>query len=355
LLLTLIGGVLDFSKGREGRIQLDLVPGDLRAVASRAVEMLEGRAEQKGIALRFDAESNFPSALIFDPMRVQQVLMNLVGNAVKFTASGSVDVRLRRADASTGGSQVADRCRVSLSVRDTGIGIPARFLPEVFEPFTQADASTARHHGGTGLGLAICKQLVELMGGSIEIESEVGVGTEFRVHLSLEVAPAGVPLHSQMLHATASPALPRASGTPKILVVEDNRVNQEVALGVLARLGCSADVAASGREALEAVVKHAYDLVLLDGERPEMSGIEVARWIRAREREGLLPVYESGALPIVAVTAHALSEYRESCLAAGMNDYLTKPFTIAELASVIERNLPGVLASASDPAGERAN
>jgi CheY-like chemotaxis protein len=252
---------------------------------------------------------------------VRQVLLNLVGNALKFTHEGGVSVRV------TAGELGTERAHLRVAVVDTGIGIGEDARQRLFEPFSQADSSTTRRYGGTGLGLAICKRLVEAMGGSIGAESEPGQGSTFWFTIPLREAVAAPPPGP----VTASPE-PAAPIAPlRVLVAEDNRVNQLVIVRLLEKVGHRVDVAANGQETLAALKLVSYDLVLMDCQMPEMDGFEATRAIRDAERA------TGGHIPIVALTANALEGDRERCLAAGMDDYLPKPITPRALTAALAR------------------
>jgi CheY-like chemotaxis protein len=331
-LLTIINDILDFSKIEAGKMTLEQVDVDVRELVEEVTGLLAGQARDKGLKLGFEIDPAVPSAVTGDPVRIRQVLINLVGNAVKFTERGEVAISVQRMDAATEAARGHD-CRLSFSVRDTGIGLSPEACEKLFQPFTQADGSTTRRFGGTGLGLAISRRLVGMMGGEIGIESTLELGSRFWFELRLELAAQA--------HGAAPETAPPDSGehrTPlpgRVLLVEDNGVNQEIGMAMLQAMGCEVDLAADGREAIEATRSKAYDLVLMDCQMPDVDGFEATRAIRARERE------QSGSkaarrLPIVALTANAMSGDREQCTAAGMDDYLSKPFTQAQLRAVIQ-------------------
>ena len=327
-LLQLIDDILDFSKIEAGKLALDDSDFALKEVVSEAVEPLMPRAEAKGIEVRLDVAERFPSHLRGDPVRLRQVLINLVGNALKFTDEGCVEVRAEQERFDEKG------VRIRFSVRDTGIGIPRQVQPQLFNPFTQADSSTSRRFGGTGLGLVISQKLVELMGGRIGLESTPGRGSTF--FFTLPFLPS---LRSLAQRADVEEDAERPAGRrrdPKIcrlLLAEDNEVNRIVALSQLQALGYSVDAVTTGFEVLEALERRRYDLVLMDCQMPELDGYEATRRIRRRDASW-------HDLPVVAVTAHAMKGDREKCLAAGMNDYISKPFQREELEAVLEQWLP---------------
>jgi signal transduction histidine kinase/DNA-binding response OmpR family regulator len=474
-LLSLINDILDFSKIESGRLELEQQPFDIRTCAEEALDLVAARAAERKLELAYFCAADVPPALVGDVTRLRQVLVNLLGNAVKFTERGEVVLSIDSTPCPGG------RVELHLAVRDTGIGIPSERMDRLFRSFSQVDASTTRRYGGTGLGLAISKRLVELMGGRMWVESTPGVGSTFHFTIVAPVAAASVPgraaafetvlrgrrvlvvedndtnrrilaLHllaagvecvaaasgpealslldkgervdvavldmqmpgmdglslarairahpagatlplvmlssigrtelsaiagdrrvaigelfaavltkpikpAQLLDtlgrvcgARREAAAPeRAASGPaglparvrlRILLAEDNVVNQKVAVHMLARLGYRADVAANGREVLEALRRQPYDVILMDVQMPEMDGMEASRAIRARFPGTMRPW-------IIAMTANAMQGDREACLAAGMNDYIAKPVRMGELAAALERSAPGTAAEPS--------
>lgn len=308
VLLGVINDILDFSKLEEGKVGLEAVPFRLDSVLDNLAAMMRFRAEEKGLELRFSLPPEGIPVLIGDPLRIQQILLNLVSNAVKFTEKGTVEVAVSRA---------ADRWR--FEVRDTGIGIDPADHARLFESFTQLDSSTTRVYGGTGLGLAIVRQLVDLMGGRLGLESAPGRGSLFWVELAL--AP-GV-----LLKEKARPAWTGLKGL-RVLLAEDNKVNQLVAREILAKMGIVPEVVFNGQDAVERAVSGSFALVLMDLQMPVMDGLEAARRIR-RHRS-------SQDLPILAMTAHTFAQERESCLEAGMQDLIPKPVDPDQLYTVLK-------------------
>ncbi len=323
-LLTIINDVLDFSKINAGRLELERVPLRLRDLVARSFDMIAAAAAQKGIACRVDIDPGAPAVIAGDPVRLRQILINLLSNAEKFTQRGEIAIRVRAADTAEAGGPVD----LSFSVEDTGVGIAAGRFDRLFTPFSQADASTTREYGGTGLGLAIVKQLVELMGGSIDVESEPGKGTKFRFTIRAEVR------REQSLPPPPPPE-PEADGTMskryplRILIAEDNIVNQRVLQMWLQRLGYAADVVRDGAEAVAAVRARPYDLVLMDVQMPVLDGLAATRAIHNDMPAGKRPT-------IVAITASATTEERNACLSAGMDGFLTKPFDEASLSAALK-------------------
>jgi CheY-like chemotaxis protein len=287
-------------------------------------------------------------------MRLRQVLFNLVGNGVKFTERGEVEVIVRRAAVECD----ARSCTIVVTVRDTGIGISAEAQTRLFKSFSQADGSTSRRFGGTGLGLAISKQLIELMGGEIRLQSEPGQGSTFEFTMQLaaatgRIAPSAVAPRAQSDDASPDPTAAKVDGA-RVLLVEDNRVNQEVAKAMLHALGYRLDVCGDGRAGAEAALTGRYALVLMDCQMPEMDGCQATAAIRAREAaNGAGDARSHARLPIIALTANAMEGDRERCLAAGMDDYLPKPFHKEQLDRMLKRwirqpsNAPDVEAAAA--------
>ncbi len=297
-LLTILNDILDFSKLEAGRLEVAATDTDLPRLVRGVVELMHARAAEKGVSLAVAVEPETPRWVRVDPMRLRQVLLNLVSNAIKFTERGAVVVAV-----GAGGDRLLFR------VDDTGIGIAPETLPKLFSEFVQGDATTARRFGGTGLGLAICKRLVGLMGGAMTVESEPGHGSSFRFDLPLVTGAAP--------EAVATGQSP-VSGALRILVAEDNPVNQKVASGLLRRRGHEVAVAGDGIQAVERLRAERFDLVLMDMQMPGVDGIEATRRIRALPP----PV---GRTPILAMTANAFREDIERCLAAGMDGHVAKP------------------------------
>lgn len=315
-LLTIINDILDYSKIEAGKLQLEHTNLDLSKLLDDAIMLFSEVAHQKGLSLSAEITPSVPTALRGDPTRLRQILLNLIGNAIKFTANGSINVR---ADCL---KREAEQILLRMTVRDTGIGIPHESQPRVFDAFAQADGSTTRKFGGTGLGLAIVKQLVHLMGGTVDLESIPGRGSTFGFTVPIEVPPDNERA-SRMVQPRHDPSTLHG----KILLAEDNVVNREIAVAMLELLGCTVDIAEDGQEALAAVDAHSYDLVLMDCQMPNLDGLKASRLIREQENQRPHP----RRLPIVALTANAMEGDREQCLATGMDGYLTKPFTFDQL------------------------
>jgi signal transduction histidine kinase/CheY-like chemotaxis protein len=331
-LMAILNDVLDYSKIEAGRLEIEPAPLDLRSVVTQVLDLFKAAARDKGIVLEARHGARVPQAVLGDATRIRQVLSNLVGNALKFTPHGAVVVTTDVRWAPDGTPLV------ELAVEDTGIGIPADRMDRLFRDFSQVDASTARRFGGTGLGLAISKRLAEAMGGDLAVESTEHVGStfrfSFRLHLpaatAARVTAGGLPVSATDL-AERHPL--------RILLAEDNKVNQKVALRLLEQMGYRAAVAGNGAEVLAALAREPFDVVLMDVQMPEVDGLEATRRIRARSTGG------SRGPWIVAMTANVLAGEREACAAAGMDDYVAKPVDRVALAQALLRCPPG----ASEP------
>ncbi|MCA8976349.1 MAG: response regulator [Planctomycetes bacterium] len=325
-LLGLIDDILDLAKVEADQLQLESVATDLREILADVVAMLRGPAESKGLRLLRHVEADVPACVLGDPLRIRQILINLAGNAIKFTASGSVRITLSTRPGD------GDTTMVCFEVTDTGIGIPAEQQARIFEPFTQADASTSRRFGGTGLGLTISRRYAEALGGSLSVRSEPDVGTTFTVLLPAESTAAAAP-------ATVTPqsqaAKPPSRFNGNVLIAEDGHDNQRILLQSLRRSGIEATIADNGLLALEAVRRsdaagRPFDLILMDMQMPILSGYDATRELRSSGFAG----------HIVALTADAMAGDREACLAAGCDDYLSKPVRLGELLAKVAQWLP---------------
>ena len=344
-LLHIIDDILDFSKIEAGRLELEETAFDVHNTTSEVIELLAGRALAKGVSLASHIAPDVPRNVRGDPGRLRQILINLVGNAVKFTAAGQVSVTV-----SLAASEDACGCVLGFAVRDTGIGIAPEAQARLFKAFSQADGSTSRRFGGTGLGLAISKQLVELMGGGIGIESEPGRGSTFSFTVRLlQVARTDVAKASTIAVNPGAAAFAPGLSRGRVLLVEDNRVNQELAKAMLHHLGFEVDTAADGRTGVTAESAHDYDAVLMDCQMPEMDGFQATATIRLREAGEGATASAPRRVPILALTANAMQGDRERCIAVGMDDYLAKPFTKDQLAAMLARWIVPGRASAAIP------
>ncbi|HEY3847902.1 MAG TPA: ATP-binding protein [Acetobacteraceae bacterium] len=339
-LLTLIDDVLDLSKIEAGKVELEDAPFHLPSLLHNALLMFSDQAKSKGLTLTAPVPDELNLMVRGDAHRLSRILTNLVGNALKFTAEGSVAIRLGCLD------RDAEQVRLHCAVSDTGIGIPQAKQQAIFEAFSQADTSTTRRYGGTGLGLSIARQLCHLMGGEIGVDSTVGMGSTFWFRVRLETAPGAALPSTTAIEAPRRDRLVPGSGrsfvsasqrafetalgrlgrsSVRILLVEDNPISMRVTQALLESIGCEVVAARNGIEALAAYRDSQFDIVLMDCQMPEMDGYEAARVIRQIE------AFRGHATPIIALTANALAGSREASLAAGMDDQITKPLTLAEL------------------------
>jgi GAF domain-containing protein/CheY-like chemotaxis protein/HPt (histidine-containing phosphotransfer) domain-containing protein len=327
-LLDIINEILDFSKVEAGKFTLEPIPFCLRDTLSGTMKTLSLRAHQKGLDLTYQMLPTVPDALIGDPGRLRQILTNLVGNAIKFTDQGTITVRVETT------SWTDDDTSLYVTVSDTGVGIPESKQHVIFDPFTQADGSTTRKYGGTGLGLAIAKQLVELMGGHIWVESVVGQGSTFHFTCRLALQPAS-PTDAAPAPSVAMQNFPVSPRLLHVLLAEDNSINQQLVARILANRGHTVEVVSTGAEALAALEQQVFDVVLMDVQMPVMDGFEATAAIRAREQAS------NRHMPIIAMTARAMPGDQDRCLNAGMDAYLSKPMTAGALYSAIDQLLQG--------------
>lgn len=312
--ISIINDILDYSKIESGQVALEKIPFDLREVVGSVCGLLVHNAHEKNIRLEVSVDEALPSSLIGDPLRINQIVTNLVNNAIKFTDQGGVTIRVSVPE------YRENQVRVKISVTDTGIGISDEGKKKLFKEYSQTELSTSRKYGGTGLGLAICKNLVSLMEGEIGVNSQAGEGAEFWVEVPLCCAAP----------AETAEELPDPGGI-KILLAEDNKVNQLVISHLLKNMELDCDIANNGKEAFEMFREKSYDLILMDMQMPEMDGLEATGKIREYEQDN--PCRK--AIYIVAVTANVFEEERKKCLEAGMNDFLSKPFKESEIKKVI--------------------
>lgn len=321
-LLSILNDILDFSKIEARRLKFESVPFAIRAVIAEVLRSFSMLARQKGLELTCEVDPAVPTGVVGDPIRIRQVLSNLLSNALKFTDHGQVRVAVRE------DSRLQTGTMLHVSVADTGIGIPVDQQQAVFEAFHQADGSSTRRFGGTGLGLTISHALVQQMGGQLWVESALDEGSTFHFTAVLEIAPGFV--ESALPVPEAAFTIRAAARPARVLLVENNVVNQQVAMGLLARRGHHVTLATNGVEALDQLAHGTFDVVLLDIQMPVMGGVEAAEAIRRGERDG------GGHIPIIAMTAHAGDGDRERCLAAGMDGYLPKPVEPEQLFAAVE-------------------
>ncbi|MGD0299360.1 MAG: ATP-binding protein [Bryobacteraceae bacterium] len=338
-LLALINDILDLSKIEAGKLRLDRVRFQLGATIAEIASMFAVEARAKGLQFVSSIPPDFPRVVVGDPGRLRQVLRNLLGNALKFTDRGEIGVHAELLNEATNVIQVR------FTVHDTGIGMPADQQSRLFESFTQGDGSSTRRHGGTGLGLAISKQLVELLGGEIGVASQPGEGSRFWFTASFgKAAPGAMPapkpaVRDAVIRPASQAPVPVPPPRPqkpvalathlRVLLAEDNEINQRITLRLLEKLGVPADAVVNGREAVQALEKRKYDLVLMDCQMPDMDGFEATAIVRSRE--------VGTHTPICALTANAMEGDRERCLAAGMDDYISKPVGLEKLQKAVDR------------------
>ncbi|UTW03585.1 response regulator [Amphritea atlantica] len=324
-LLDIINDILDFSKIEAGKLQLDYRPLNLAELIQTQVSILKLQAQKKGLQLTCNLPAEFNIVVLGDPVRLRQVLTNLIGNAIKFTREGSIDVTAVLFE------ETEENLSFQVRVADTGVGISPEHQSVIFDSFAQADSTTTRNYGGTGLGLAISRQLIEMMGGLIDFSSEPDQGTTFWFGLTLIKTDEQPESEIEDFHTSSEAATIEGH----ILLVEDHPVNQEYALQALKGLGVRVDLAANGVQALKMISEKDYQLVLMDCQMPEMDGYQATAEIRKREQAEQRP-----RLPIIALTANAMADDRQRCLQAGMDDYLAKPFDKKQIAHVLRHWLP---------------
>ena len=344
-LLMIINDILDLSKIEAGRVELEYEDFDLTALMDFIIRIFEGLAEKKGLALELDLSRDVPRYLKGDQFRLKQILVNLVGNALKFTENGKIKISVQK-EFNTGKQEKTDAgVELLFTVSDTGLGIPDKKLVKIFDNFSQADNAITRKFGGTGLGLAICKRLVELMKGKIRVVSSPGKGSAFSFNASFGKGDRN---RIQSVTGEATPAGASVSKRSlRILLAEDNPINARVAAKFLARLGHVPVTAADGRQALAVLETGHFDLVLMDVEMPDLDGFEVTRKIRRGEAGE-----SNRGIPVVAMTAHALSEFRLEAENAGMNDFVSKPVDFYELDAILIRNTQGSVDAVADTGEE---
>jgi PAS domain S-box-containing protein len=328
-LLNILNDILDYSKIEAGRLQLEETEFCLGTLLNDCTRLMAPRAQEKEIEFIHDISSDIPAALWGDPSRLRQILLNLIGNAVKFTPSGEISVHIQIAE------QASQTLTLEFCVRDTGAGIPEEQLGQLFKKFEQGGAQTSRTHGGTGLGLAISKALVEAMGGSIHVQSRESEGSTFRFLIPFKKwseDAVNLPCKAKFNAVSLAGLCPRSGN---LLLVEDNATSRQVAARMLVRMGHRVHTAANGEEALRFLSENTVDMILMDLRMPGLNGLETTAKIRDGSAGARQPL-----IPIVAMTAHAFTEDRQKCFDAGMNDYVAKPVLPAQLATVLNRWLP---------------
>lgn len=339
-LLMLINDILDFSKIESGKVSLEVEPFEIRACIETVLSLVTFMSKEKSLEVKYLIDPQISPLIAGDILYLQQILVNLVGNAIKFTSEGKVSIDV---------SKYQDN-QLLFAVKDTGLGIPSHKLDKLFQPFSQIDSSTTRKFGGTGLGLAICKKLISLMGGDIWVESVFEQGTTFLFTIpyhpvavqsspnqTLEIVLEPVEIAENKALLSKIPKL--AEQIPlKILLAEDNPVNQKLANRLFEKMGYGIDIAANGIEVLEAIQKQSYDLIFMDVQMPEMDGLEATRQIRAIEQSRQTELSNlAKSMQIIAITANAMQDDREKCLASGMNDFIAKPFKVEQIQAAIEK------------------
>jgi signal transduction histidine kinase/ActR/RegA family two-component response regulator len=324
-LLGIINDILDFSKIEAGRMVLETLSFTPTVLVEEVASIMAPAAHSKGLTVRTELSSSLPHSVAGDPLRLRQILLNFVGNAIKFTACGEVVIRAMRLKKGEGQS-----AWLRFEVQDTGVGIPPEKQAGIFDAFTQADSSVTRQYGGTGLGLAICKRLVELMGGQIGVYSQPGQGSCFWFEVPLPVIQENAPEETTAQPSGSALNSHELDGV-RVLLVEDNPVNQKVAIRMLQKLGCVVELAENGQQALEKLERASYDIVLMDMQMPIMDGLTATRLLRQREQQ------TGHHQVVIALTANAMQTDRELCLDAGMDDYLSKPLTLDALQVMLLR------------------
>jgi PAS domain S-box-containing protein len=338
-LLALLNDILDFSRIEASKLVLESCRFSLLAAVRDTLKILSIRAEEKALTLRSDIAADVTDELLGDPLRLRQILTNLVGNAIKFTAQGGVVVRARR-ESETDKEEV-----VRFEVADSGIGILPEHQTQIFAPFTQADLSTARRHGGTGLGLAVTANLVEMMGGQIGVESQPGKGSTFHFTVRFARPPPSEQAHDRPSHPVER--LPSSPRPLRVLLAEDTPANQKLIVRLISKRGHAVQVAANGQEALDLVRQQDFDVIVMDVQMPVMDGLQATTAIRNLDRKR--------NIPIIAMTAYAMKGDQDRCLEAGMDSYLSKPINAQELIQLVEslavqRPLrPSYMSPATDP------
>jgi len=305
-LLVIINDILDISKIESGKLEIENINFDFRELINNTKRSIELKAEEKDLLFTLDIKNDVPSVLISDPVRLNQVLINLLGNSIKFTKKGSVSLSCSVMEVEN------EKAKIKFEVKDTGVGIEATKLEKIFESFSQEDESTTRKFGGTGLGLSISKQLVALLGGELSVKSELGEGSNFYFVLNLPIGKKTIKKKKIIIDTETNPLKNK-----KVLLVEDNEINRFLATTVLGKWDLNVDLAEDGKKAVDKVQANSYDVVLMDIQMPVMGGVEATQIIRKQLKMDI---------PIIALTANAVKGDREEFLAAGMDDYISKPF-----------------------------
>jgi signal transduction histidine kinase/FixJ family two-component response regulator len=331
MLLALINDILDYSKIEAGKLTLESIPVSPGALVQHVAVAMRVLAQSKQVEIHEQIGPDVPPYVMGDPIRLQQILTNLTGNAVKFTKQGDVWLRAR-----------VEGDELIFEVRDTGIGISEEARERLFQPFTQADASTTRQHGGTGLGLSISRRLADLMGGKMECDSTLGQGSTFRCRLPcLSADPEQV--KELLQHSVVATAARRREGDPSVLVVDDNAVNRRLAERMLSKLGLRSSAAEGGEQALAICEQESFSIILMDCQMPGIDGFETTRRLRATAGP-------NQSAPVLALTANAFGDIRDRCLECGMNDYLAKPISLKSLETILDKWLSaGALKSSGSP------
>jgi signal transduction histidine kinase/CheY-like chemotaxis protein len=324
-LLEIINDILDFSKIEAGKMELEMLPFDIKSAVSEVVELLTPKANQKSLKIELKIDPGSAQYVVGDAMRIRQILHNFIGNAIKFTATGKITITLSTSDYLAS----SNKKMVAISVQDTGIGLTKEQRRIIFEKFIQADSSTTRKFGGTGLGLSICQMLVGLFGGEINVESEVGKGSTFSFMIPMDIT------NSKAIETDEGAVVDKNIRLEhiRVLMVEDNRINAEFAKEMLEKLNCEVVLASHGLEAVELLKSdRKFSLVFMDCQMPTMDGFKATILIRQHEQENSLK-----PIPIIALTANAMSGDREKCLKSGMDDYLSKPVKQKAFATAIAK------------------
>jgi signal transduction histidine kinase len=334
-LLAIINDILDFSKIEAGKMELNNTNFNLEKEICDVMTVFKLQADNKNIKIDYEITDDVPIKLYADIVRIRQALINLIGNAIKFTQEGEVFVKCSLL------KEEKHKALLKFEIKDTGIGIPSNLQDSIFSPFLQADTSTTRKFSGTGLGLAISRQIVDMFNGEIGFESEVGKGSTFWCTLTVEKQDIseqdGTPISSTIEVTTGIPGENKDRINAHILLAEDNPINRQVIEAILEDIGCTFDSVENGEEVLDMISKKRYDIIFMDCQMPIMDGYETSRKIREKEQKKLLGYSEIPRIPIIAITAHALSEDKEKCLASGMDDYLSKPFKMSQVIDILKK------------------